>query len=324
MLLLASTSDIIRVVTSAAARVEVHASWVDNASGTITPGRANTAAITSATTITVVASPASSTYRNVKHVSIRNTHASQTVVVTVQHYDGTNSVELYEAAIGPGGAIYYTEATNWCTAPGTISLGANPWDGKVVAAYGDGRPGDLFQHLQRAGNVAATPTNITTSVARCNTFRLSADITVNRIRFYGVGATTNVFRVAIYRWSDLARLTSELAYTTVANTWGSAGSALGLTLSAGVIYFMATSVNATGTTAGPVCVGGTIAATTGQIQTTPTALPGSLSVDSGYLGSYAFQFAVTTGALPATAATPAAGAAWTGGVPAYWLDSADV
>lgn len=67
-----------------------------------------------------------------------------------------------------------------------------------------------------------------------------------------------------------------------------------------------------------------MAATTGQIQSTPSALPGSLTVNSGYLGTYAFQFAVTTGALPATAATPAAGAAWTGGVPAYWLDSADV
>jgi len=52
MLILSSTSDIIRVVTSAAADVDVHASWVDNASGTITPGRTNTAPITTATTTT--------------------------------------------------------------------------------------------------------------------------------------------------------------------------------------------------------------------------------------------------------------------------------
>ena len=49
MLILSSTSDLLRVTTSAAGDVDVHASWVDNASGTITPGRTNTAAITTAT-----------------------------------------------------------------------------------------------------------------------------------------------------------------------------------------------------------------------------------------------------------------------------------
>ena len=40
MLLLTSTSDIIRVVTgSAVSTITVSASYVDNASGTITPGR---------------------------------------------------------------------------------------------------------------------------------------------------------------------------------------------------------------------------------------------------------------------------------------------
>ena len=324
MLLLASTSDLLNLVTSSAATLNVYAAWVDLNGSTVSPGRTSTA-ISSAATTAIVGSPASSTIRNVKYLSIRNVHASLTITVSLIHYDGSLSMEIQEATLGPGGSLIYdADGGGWMTIPAALQVGANPWDGHVVAAYGDGRPGDLFQHLQRAGNVAATPTNITASVARCNSFRLSADITINRIRFYGVGATTNVYRVAIYRYSDLARLTSELAYTTAANTWGSAGSALNLTLSAGVIYFMATAVNTTGTTAGPVCIGGTVAATTGQIQSTPAGLPGGLSLDSGYLGSYEFQFAVTTGALPATAPTLALGAAWTGGVPAYWLDNADV
>ena len=84
MLLLTSTSDIIRVVTgSAVATITVHADWVDNASGTITPGRTNTA-ITTATTTTVVAAPAASTQRNVKGLSVTNNHASSSNVVTVR------------------------------------------------------------------------------------------------------------------------------------------------------------------------------------------------------------------------------------------------
>lgn len=324
MPLLTSTSDVVRVITDTAATVDVTAWFSDLSAVNAASFDKQLTAIASATTTTIVAAPAAGFVRKVREVTLRNTHASLTVTVTVQLYNGSTAYELHETALAPGAALTFIDGRGWAMAPAAIVAGANPWDGQVIAAYGDGRPGDLFQHLQRAGNVAATPTNIGTSVARCNAFRMSADITINRIRFYGVGATTNVFRVAIYRWSDLARLTAELPYTTVANTWGSAGSALNLTLSAGAVYFMATAVNATGTTAGPVCVGGTIAATTGLIQSTPTALPGSLSINSGYLGAYNFQFAVTTGALPATAATPAAGAAWTGGVPAYWLDSADV
>jgi hypothetical protein len=94
MLILASTSDLVRVVTDASSDIEVHASWVDNAAGTITPGRTNTASITTATTTTVVGSPGASTQRNVKHLSITNNHASVSCNVAVEHTDGTNVVEL--------------------------------------------------------------------------------------------------------------------------------------------------------------------------------------------------------------------------------------
>ena len=60
MINLASTSDLLKVITSAAGTVAVHASWVDlpNGGTSSSPGRTNTADITTATTTTVVASPA--------------------------------------------------------------------------------------------------------------------------------------------------------------------------------------------------------------------------------------------------------------------------
>lgn len=113
MLILASTSDLVRVVTDATADVEVHASWADLASGTVTPGRTNTASITTATTTTVVASPASSTQRNVNHLNIRNNHASTSVGVVVDHTDGTNAETLVKATLLPGEALVLGEDGAW-------------------------------------------------------------------------------------------------------------------------------------------------------------------------------------------------------------------
>lgn len=194
---------------------------------------------------------------------------------------------------------------------------------KLAGAFGDGHPGWMLQAMQRAGNVAPTPTNIGTAVARCSSFRLPFNLLVNTIRFYGVGAVTTTYTCALYRYSDLARLTSSLTFTTASNTWGTAGTSLAIPLYAGEHYFIACSVNTTGTTAGIAAFGGTTAATTGAIQTAPQSLPGNLDFDADILSGYQFQFAVTSGAMPNPAATLAAQAsAWTGGMPAFFLDNA--
>jgi hypothetical protein len=113
MLLLTSTSDIVRVNTGQAADLKVHSSWVDNASGVITPGRTNTATITTATTTTVVGSPGASTQRNVKLLSIRNTHAAASNAITVEHYDGTNAETLWAGTLQPGEAVVFGEHGVW-------------------------------------------------------------------------------------------------------------------------------------------------------------------------------------------------------------------
>lgn len=209
---------------------------------------------------------------------------------------------------------------------GTSPVGSDEWNaahtegwyGALYGAYGNGDPHRVLDMLYN-NPVNATPTNIAVTVARIAYFRPPANITVNKIRWYGVGATTNVYRVAIYNADTLARLTAELPFTTGAAAWGSvSGSALALT--AGQLYFIACSVNATGTTAGIGC----FSSTTGRIGVLPKSWPGNLEIDlaTPIIEPRALaQFAVTGGALPTTAATIALQAAWTGGMPAFFLDA---
>lgn len=115
MLLLTSTSDILRVVTGAATTIEVHVDYVDLtiSTGAVTPGRTNTA-ISTATTTTVCASPASGDTRNIRGITITNNHASTASLVEVQHYDGTTSAELMGFNLLAGENCVYGEDGKWC------------------------------------------------------------------------------------------------------------------------------------------------------------------------------------------------------------------
>lgn len=112
MLLLTSTSDLLKITTSAAGDIQVHASYVDVNGTTITPLRTNTL-ITTATTTTVVGSPAASTQRNVKGLYVTNNSASISQNVAVLHTDGTNQVELMQFVLLPGENLGYREDGSW-------------------------------------------------------------------------------------------------------------------------------------------------------------------------------------------------------------------
>lgn len=110
-MLLVSTSDKIQVITGTAVTTDVHASYMDADNSTtpvITPGRKNTA-ISTATTTDVVSAPASSHQINVKYMTVRNTHASSSVDITVQHTDGTTTVTMHKVTLLPGGVLQYVE-----------------------------------------------------------------------------------------------------------------------------------------------------------------------------------------------------------------------
>src|SRR6266576_6020250 len=112
MLLLANTTDKIRLVTSAAVTVDVHASYMDASAanppvvGGTTSGRLNTA-ITTATTTDIVTAPAATTLRNVKTIHIRNKHATTSVDVTVTYDQSGTVFELFKATLPAGASLQY-------------------------------------------------------------------------------------------------------------------------------------------------------------------------------------------------------------------------
>ena len=106
MLILASTSDKIQVVTSATGSVDVNAVWVDNDGSTVTPGRTNTPSITSATTTDVVASPASSTFRSVQYINVMNEGVG-TQTISINLTDGTTVSTQWSGSLAAAECIAY-------------------------------------------------------------------------------------------------------------------------------------------------------------------------------------------------------------------------
>ena len=114
MILLTSTNDKLRLVTSAAGDVEVQASYVDLSGSTVTPGRTNSNIMT-ATTTDIIPSPAASTQRNAKLVSIFNNSATASNTVTVIHTDGTTAVNVVTLNLSPQAGVEYTDRDGWTT-----------------------------------------------------------------------------------------------------------------------------------------------------------------------------------------------------------------
>lgn len=108
MLILASNTDKLQIVTSSAGILDVHTSWMDNVSGAVAPGRTNTANINAAATTVVVNSPASGVFRNVKTINIRN-RGTVTQNVTVQHTDGTTTVDLWSQPLPANATLQYVD-----------------------------------------------------------------------------------------------------------------------------------------------------------------------------------------------------------------------
>lgn len=125
MLLLTSTSDKIQLVTSSTSALEVHATYVDNNAGAITPDRDNTEIVT-ATTTDVVGSPASGVQRNLQTLLVRNAGGT-TNTVTVRHTDGTTAVDVFSVALGAGESIQYLDGVGFqvIAATGAVKTSQN-------------------------------------------------------------------------------------------------------------------------------------------------------------------------------------------------------
>jgi hypothetical protein len=108
MLILASNSDQLRLITGSAGAVDVHASWMDNVSGSVAPGRTNTANITAAANTVIVPAPSAGVQRNIKTVHIRNRGTTNNQV-SVQLTDGVTPVILYSRNLAPGDTLQYVD-----------------------------------------------------------------------------------------------------------------------------------------------------------------------------------------------------------------------
>lgn len=106
------TTDSLRLVTDAAITVDVVASHIDKNSTTYTPDVTATA-ITTATTTTIVGTPAASTQRKITSLSIRNKHASTGVNVTVQFFNGSTAYEVVKIALAAGATLTYNNNDGW-------------------------------------------------------------------------------------------------------------------------------------------------------------------------------------------------------------------
>lgn len=108
MLILASTSDKVQLVSGSAVTLDSHATYMDLNAGTVTPGRNNEKPNT-AVTIDIVDPPAASTTRSVKFLCIKNIHASSSNAISIQHTDGTNVVTLWSGTLLAGESVTFTE-----------------------------------------------------------------------------------------------------------------------------------------------------------------------------------------------------------------------
>lgn len=121
MINLVLTTDKLQVIHGTTSTLDVHVSFVDYNGTTVVPGKQNTALTTAATT-DVCAAPASSTYRNVKSINIRNKDASIPTTVLVQFNANATICELYKTTVRAGECLQYVEGVGWFLLTDTTSL----------------------------------------------------------------------------------------------------------------------------------------------------------------------------------------------------------
>lgn len=220
MLLLTSTSDKIQLITGAAgASVDVHASFVDNNAGTITPDRKNTIGINTATTTDIVLAPGAGVQRNVKAIFVTNTHATVSTQATIVHTDGTNVSDLMGVTLLPGENLVMDEDGSWHHHD--TQGGEYTYAGPPVANLGI--TGTLAETMPREtcpevnSTIGATGTLFLQAIY-LKAGQLVSNITVSSATTAAV-TTTNLF-FALYDGSRnlVAQSANQGAYTWAANT----------------------------------------------------------------------------------------------------------
>jgi len=123
MINLALTTDKLSLISSSAATLDVHVSYVEASSSTFAVngiGKQNTA-ISSATTTDILGVPGASTIRNCKTINIRNKDSSLSCTVTVQFNANGTLYELHKAVVAAGECLEYVEGIGWFLVTSNLS-----------------------------------------------------------------------------------------------------------------------------------------------------------------------------------------------------------
>lgn len=186
MLILAGPSDRVQVVAAQAVNaLHVHASYVDSASGVITPGRRNTV-ITAAGATDVVPAPASGAYRNVRLLRIENADGALGTQVTARHTDGTTAVDLASVVLLPGESLTLDDTGMWahCDANGAPYAPNTPFE----YAYALGVAGTIAETIPRILCPEANLAALTSGTLSLHAIYLRAGQRISSISF--MSATT--------------------------------------------------------------------------------------------------------------------------------------
>lgn len=111
MISLFGTTDVLRIVTSSTANIDVVGTYVTNSEpatfGAIRQG------VSSAATTTIVAAPGDSLKRDVISLTIRNRHASLANTVTLQVFDGATAYEIFRVTLAAGEQATFDGLHGW-------------------------------------------------------------------------------------------------------------------------------------------------------------------------------------------------------------------
>lgn len=145
MINLVSTSDLVQVITSASVIIHAHASFLDIDSSTtpvtMTPGVKDTITTAAPQTVTVAGSPGSSTvFRDLSFLSIFNTDATTACTITVQHVNGSATVNLFKATLQPGSCATYNEDLGWVVYDASGKRLGSPFSGGEWIPVAAGTP----------------------------------------------------------------------------------------------------------------------------------------------------------------------------------------
>lgn len=226
MIYLPLTTDLIDVVTGSAATVDVNCNFIDAAASTLVPsaaGKQNTA-ISTATTTTVLSSPASSTTRTLKQMTIRNKDASNSTDVTVRFNANGTAFELHKETLLPGYALIYIEGIGFFLIKPSLN------DNRLMTSIERSTQQRVFRSdLSAHGNIHTFVT-ISGTAYYVYLGRVVQDITVKFVEFHitSAGAGTDTKEVGLFSTPAAPNKSTQTLTKIVATGTVDAGTSTGV------------------------------------------------------------------------------------------------